>query len=109
MAFNNLQPSSGPYFLMPGFSMRITMWHGNPGDDQGAQWIMAHPLPGEAPCELVISEASKILNYSSVGAVRNGAPAYDLFPQNAYYRYGVTVTNWGSQGVRFNIQGGGNT
>jgi hypothetical protein len=109
VGFNNLQPASGPFYLAPGSSIRIIKWHGNPGDDQGAQWIMAHPLPGEAPCELVVSDFSKILAYSSVGAVRNGAPAYDLFPENAYYRYGVTVTNRGQYGVRFNIQGGGNT
>ncbi len=49
MAFNNLQPSSGPFFLAPGASIGITMWYGDPGDDHGAQWIMAHPILGEPP------------------------------------------------------------
>jgi hypothetical protein len=109
MGFNNLQPASGPFFLAPGASIGILVWFGNPGDDQGAQWIMAHPIRGEPPCELVVSNHSKILNYSIGTVTINGNPEYGYDPNSFYYRYGVTVTNAGSQGVRFNVQGGGNT
>ena len=109
MAFNGLQPASGPYFLAPGAPpIRIEMWYGQPGDDQGAQWIMAHPLAGEAPTELVVSDHSKVLDYAIASLQENGPPQY-LPGQDPYYRYRVTVTNWGPSAVRFNIQGGGNT
>src|SRR5262245_8116401 len=100
MGFNNLQPASGPFFLAPGASVRINVWFGNPGDDQGAQWIMAHPIHGEPPCELVVSDFSKILDYSIGVLIINGGPEYSYDPNSFYYRYGVTVTNWGTQGVR---------
>ncbi|WP_322750968.1 MULTISPECIES: hypothetical protein [unclassified Frankia] len=108
MAFNGLQPASGPFFLAPGASVRLNMWYGNQGDDHGAQWIMAHPLSGEAPTELIVSDHSKILDYAIGCVEENGSPR--ACPgQDPYYRYGVTVTNRGTSGVRFNIQGGGNT
>jgi len=107
MACNNLQPSSGPYYLAPGGTARITMWYGNPGDDHGAQWIMAHPLPGEYPCELVVSDFSKSLDYGLVGAGSGGS--FDYSQASPYYRYAVTVTNWGPHGDRFNLQGGATT
>lgn len=109
MSFNNLQPASGPFFLAPGASMGILVWFGDPGNDQGAQWIMAHPIQGEPPTELRVSNFAKILDYE-IGWVRvNGPPEYGYEPSSFYYRYAVEVTNLGSQGVRFNVQGGGNT
>lgn len=108
MAFNGLQPASGPFFLAPGPPMRIIMWYGDPGDDQGAQWIMAHPLAGEAPTELVVSDHSKILDYAT-GCIQQNGSTQACPGEDPFYRYGVVVTNRGSSGVRFNIQGGGNT
>jgi hypothetical protein len=54
MAFNGLQPASGPFTLMSGAQMRVIMWYGDPSDqttgqDQGAQWIMANPLANGQP------------------------------------------------------------
>jgi len=115
MAFNGLQPASGPFTLMPGAQMRVIMWYGDPNDnttgqDQGAQWIMANPLAnGQPPTELVVSDHSKILGYSIATITENGPPQYGYDPSSAYYNYGVTVTNWGSSSTSFNIQGGGNT
>jgi hypothetical protein len=115
MAFNGLQPASGPFFLAPGGSMRIIMWYGDPNDnttgqDYGAQWIMAHPMDnGQPPTELVVSDASKILGYTLGTITENGPPQYGYVPGSGYWNYGVTVTNWGSSGSSFNIQGGGNT
>lgn len=108
MAFNNLQPASGPFFLAPGGAVRIEVWFGDPGVDKGAQWIMAHPLRGEPPTELVLSDFAKRIDYE-IGWVRvNGAPEYGYEPKSAYWRYRVTVRNAGTRGVRFNVQGGGN-
>lgn len=56
MGFNNLQPASGPFFLAPGGVARIVVWFGNPGDDHGAQWIMAHPLDEKVPASLTVSD-----------------------------------------------------
>ncbi|MGF6981377.1 hypothetical protein QFZ99_000853 [Paraburkholderia atlantica] len=87
--------------------MDVTMWYGDPGDDQGAQWIMAHPLPGQPPTELQVSNMRKIINYQVQWVDSEGGSGFD--PNTIYYRYKVTVTNLGQQAVFFNIQGGGNT
>jgi hypothetical protein len=109
MAFNGLQPASGPFFLAPNQSIGITMWYGDPGDDHGAQWIMAHPIsnPRQPPATLQVSGFTKDLDYSVGEIQENGDPVYTYF--DPYYRYGVTVTNVSDVGVFFNIQGGGNT
>jgi len=103
MSFNGLQPSSGPYYLAPGQPMGILMWNGNPGNDLGAQWIMAHPIsdPTQPPATLQVDNFCKILDYS----IGNTQGVYS----DPFYQYSVTVTNVGQSGVYFNIQGGGNT
>lgn len=106
MAFNNLQPPDGPFYLAAGGQMRI--WMRYPGNgDQGAQWIMAHPLQGEPPTALEVSEFTKVLGYG-IGWV-NSEGQSGFVPSSFYYEYEVTVTNRGPSGARFNIQGGGNT
>ena len=109
MGFNNLQFASGPIYLAPGASIGLVVWFGDPGDDLGAQWIMANPIRGEAPTELVVSDHSKILAYSIGTVTINGPPVYGYDPNSSYYQYGVVVTNRGASGVLFNVQGGGNT
>ena len=108
MAFNGLQPASGPFFLAPGASIGITVWFGDPGDDQGAQWIMAHPIAAatQPPSQLTVSDFTKTLDYQQGEVQQNGNPVYRFF--DPYYRYSVTVTNSGDSGVFFNVQGGGN-
>jgi len=106
MSFDGLQPASGPFWLGAGQSIGITIWYGNLGDDHDAQWIMAHPIAGQPPTELRVSDFSKILGYSDAGVTSEGEYVYDL--DSYYYRYGVTVTNLGKEGVFFNLQGGGN-
>jgi len=107
MSFDGLQPASGPIFLGAGQSVRITIWFGNLGDDHGAQWIMAHPIAGQPPTELRVSDFSKILHYSHTGVTSDGEFVVDAL-DSYFYRYGVTVTNLGKEGVFFNLQGGGN-
>jgi hypothetical protein len=109
MGFNGLQPASGPFFLAPGASMGVVVWFGNPGDDQGAQWIMAHPISASSqpPAQLTVSDFTKILDYQIASVTENGDPVYAYY--DPYYRYSVTVKNTGSSAVFFNVQGGGNT
>jgi hypothetical protein len=109
MSFNGLQPSTGPFFIAPGASLGIVVWFGDPGDDRGAQWIMAHPIQGEPPTSLRVTDFTKSLDYSIGTVTENGDPVYGYDPNSAYYRYGVTVTNLGNSGVHFNVQGGGNS
>ena len=106
MAFNGLQPASGPYFLAPGGSMGIVVWFGDPGNDNGAQWIMAHPISAstQPPAQLTVSDFTKILDYQIGSVTENG----DQNWEDPFYRYQVTVTNTGSTAVFFNVQGGGN-
>jgi hypothetical protein len=102
MAFNNI----GSFFIAPGASIRLRLWWPAPGD-HGAQWIMAHADRGQPPCELVVSDHAKKLDYS-IGWV-NSAGQSGWENDSYYYEYRVTVRNRGSYGVRFSIQGGGNT
>ena len=109
MAFSGLQPASGPFFLAPGAATGIIVWFGDPGDDHGAQWIMAHPISADTqpPAQLTVSDFTKVLDYQIGQVQENGDPVYRYF--DPFYRYQVTVTNTGSSGVFFNVQGGGNT
>ena len=90
--------------------MGITLSYGNPGDDHGAQWMMAHPIdPGDGnqpPAQLTVSNFTKLLDYQIGQVQENGAATYKYF--KPYYQYSVTVPNTGDSGVFFNIQGGGN-
>lgn len=108
MAFNGLQPAGGPFFLAPGAAMQVTLWFGDPGDDRGAQWIMAHPIsaPTQPPAQLTISDFTKLLDYQIGSVTENGDPIYRY--AEPYYRYSVVVNNTGTSGVFFNVQGGGN-
>ncbi|HEX3945773.1 MAG TPA: hypothetical protein VHW69_16980 [Rhizomicrobium sp.] len=109
MAFNDLIPSDGPFFLAPGQSMGITVWFGDPGDDHGAQWIMAHPIAADTqpPAQLTVTNFTKELHYELGSVTQNGAATYHYY--DPYYRYSVTVTNTGSSAVFFSVQGGGNS
>jgi len=97
MGFNGLQPASGPFWLGPHQSTDIIMWYGNPGDDHGAQWIMAHPLKGQPSTSLQVSNFRKILLYQDEWVNSEGDYGYET--DSAYYRYGATVTNLGAEGV----------
>ena len=108
MSFNNLQPSSGPYWLAPGQSMGLEVWFGDPGDDHGATWIMAHPLDELAATALQVSGFYKRRAYTIGVITENGSPQYG-HAGDSYIRYGVTVTNIGTEAVHFSVQGGGNT
>ena len=110
MGFNGLQPASGPFFLAPGEAMRIWVRFGDPGDDLGAQWIMAHPLESNppTPASLTVSDFTKTRGYTIASVTENGAPIY-TYDGQTYIEYDVTVTNTGQYPVFFNVQGGGNT
>lgn len=107
MAFNGLQPSSGPYYLCPNGTALINVWFGSPGDDEGAQWIMAHPISAasQPPAQLTVSGFTKELQYQIGSSNEDGGASYS----EPYYIYSVTVTNTGGVGVYFSVQGGGNT
>ena len=102
MSFSNV----GPYFLSPGGSTRIAIWWPAPGD-RGAQWIMAHAANDQPPTELQVSGFTKQLAYSL--AYHRSDCTSGWIHDSYYYRYLVTVTNLGSYGVWFTLQGGGNT
>lgn len=88
MAFNDIQPSEGPFIIGEG-PVRLGIIYPN-GEDLGAQWIMANPI---GPGFLEVSNFAKEKRIRP----RNGV---DVF-------YWVTVTNVGEDTL-FNVQGGGN-
>jgi len=99
MAFNQLQPASGPFFLAPGNSLRLWVRRDG-GNDFGAQWIMADPNDEGHPAELMVSDFTKERAYS-IGNTQG--QFFDPF-----IRYWVTVHNTGNFPVHFTVQGGGN-
>lgn len=123
MSFSNLMPANGPFFLDVGASMLIHFKRGvsdfsQPGEDRGAQWMMADPVApkrGEKQfvVQLQVSDFSKTRNYlvgpqtteivgsngQVVGTI-NGIP--DII-------YSARVTNVGQNPAFFTIHGGGNT
>jgi hypothetical protein len=108
MAFNDVQPASGPFTIALGGSLRVWIQHGGTedrGDDHGAQWIMAHPLEG-MPATLQVSDFAKQRNYEieqeAGGVLVSGIGDTGI-------RYWATVRHVGGGATRFNLQGGGNT
>jgi hypothetical protein len=102
MAFNKLQPASGPFFLRAGASTQVRMWFSTSvldlGQDQGAIWIMADPVNEGRTVILQVNDFQKIL----------GMEIADDKIETPFIQYAVTVTNVGPVDCHFTIQGGGN-
>lgn len=99
MAFNGLQPASGPFFLAPGQALRLWVTRDG-GSDFGAQWIMASPNDEGHPAELTLSDFTKERAY------RIGNTNGQFF--DPFIRYWVTIRNTGDYPTNFTVQGGGN-
>jgi hypothetical protein len=97
MAFNGLQPASGPFSLSVGDATRVWVTrHG--GDDLGAQWIQASST---GPGSLQVDHFAKSRTVDSDG-------------QSFTVKYWCTVTALDDGGsglgvVLFSVDGGGNT
>ena len=112
----NLQPTSGPFTLAPGASIRVWVWLGGGGgagqpfgSDKGAQWIMANPL--DLPASISLPAALQVSDFAKVRDFPAGLDG-DVFVidlTRTVVQYQVTVTNIGSVTTRFTVQGGGNT
>jgi hypothetical protein len=100
MAWRN----TGSFYLGPNQSGRYWVGWPAPGD-KGPQWIMAHASRGQQPTELVVTDHSKKLDYSIAWVRSDGTRGYHY--DSLYYQYLVTVTNRGSSGVTFSLEGGG--
>jgi hypothetical protein len=90
MAFNNVQPASGPFVLGPNGSTRVWIRFPN-GRDNGATWIMADPI---GIGSLTVSDFTK----------RKGVRERE----QVEVFYLATVTNNQPVPVLFTLQGGGN-
>ena len=93
MSFNHLQPPDGPFILGPDGSMRVWVRFGNPGEDQGAQWIMADPIGLGSLTVDGFTKEKRIIGPHGRTDVR----------------YWATVTNNDPVPVLFTLTGGGNT
>jgi len=100
MAWRNV----GRFYLAAGRSVNCWVSWNAPGD-QGPQWIMAHAARGQEPTKLAVSGHAKKLDYG-IGWVRSdGSSGWDH--DSIYYTYWVKVTNEGTRGVTFSLEGGG--
>ena len=92
---------SNIYFLAPGASMGIRFWYGS-GEDKGAQWAMAHPLPEEPVSPLMTERVGKRL-ICEIENVTTGKCEVT----GSKYEYLALFTNDGSATCRFQFEGGG--
>jgi hypothetical protein len=97
VAFNNLQPASGPFGLSVGGTAQVWVKYNGGSDDLGAQWIEANPI---GPGTLQVDKFIKSRTVNSDG--RSFAVTYLCT---------VTAIDDGGSGLGvllFNLDGGGN-
>jgi hypothetical protein len=83
----------------------VWLWFSWNGEDKGPQWAIPHPLPGQPPARLSVSEFSKIIEYEIAGRIlHTGERVYR--PEHARYAYYLLVTNHSDDTVTFSLQGG---
>lgn len=100
--------ASPTFYLAPGATTRIEFWWGDPGDDKKAQWAMGHPMRGEYNCRLATERVVKRVSCEIGRVVINDEARYSCGdPATAYWRYQVDIRNEGSNGCRFQLEGGG--
>jgi hypothetical protein len=98
--------NSPTIFVSPGATVRIGLAWKRPGD-KGAQWAMAHPIAGEPPVNLATERVGKRVD-CEIGVVRVNGPAEFGCgdPKTAFWSYFVDIRNEGTQGCRFQLEGG---
>lgn len=108
MAFRNLSPATGPFFLSPRKSMDVVItfggdWSMPEGADVGPIWIMASPILEGRPAQVQVSRFRKGIDYQDADA---GGDITRYSRPNFYYA--VTVTNVTDFPCHFTLEGGGN-
>jgi hypothetical protein len=98
--------SVGNFFVAPGATVTIR-FHWGSGDDHGPQWVMAHPFPGEPEAWLATERVAKKLICEVGEVIQNGPSVFRCAETGSRYEYQVWITNDGSEGCHFAIQGGG--
>jgi len=85
----------------------MAFWWNKPGD-KGAQWAMAHPMAGEPSSALVTERVAKRVDCEIGVIIINGPAQYGCGDaRTAYWSYYVDIKNDGTQGCRFQLEGGG--
>jgi hypothetical protein len=95
------------FYLAPGATFRIEYYYGDQGDDKGPQWAMGHPISGPALTALATERVMKVLDCSISKLEQNGAAVYSCDPGSLYWLYQVDITNLGTGGCTFQLEGGG--
>jgi hypothetical protein len=99
--------TSPSFFISPGSTIRIYFWWSRPGD-KGAQWAMGHPRRGEPSTALATERVAKTVDCEIGQLIINGPAQYSCGdPSTAYWEYYADITNDGSNGCRFQLEGGG--
>lgn len=101
--------TSRTFFIAPGATTIITFWWPPGSSDRGAQWAMAHPLPGNSDDWLMTERVGKHLVCDFGQVSQNGEPSYSCVQVGQDYEYRAFFTNDGTRGCRFQLEGGGVT
>lgn len=94
------------HFIAPGATVQWWFRWGS-GVDHGPQWAMAHPIPGEPDVVLVTERVGKKLRCEIGQIIINGPAQYSCAETGSLYEYRAWITNDGSTGCRYQLQGGG--
>jgi len=95
------------FYIAPKTTVRIQFWWNAPGD-KGPQWAMGHPMAGEPPTSLATERVAKAVACEIGQYTINGAGHYGCGdPKTAYWQYYADITNDGTEGCRFQLEGGG--
>jgi hypothetical protein len=97
MAFNGV----GLYYLNPGDTISVEIFWGV-GEDHGAQWIMAHAELDTGSYPQFGEGAFQVNNHRKIVDLSADTGSTNVF-------YWCDVTNVGTFGTFFSLQGGGNT
>jgi hypothetical protein len=100
---------SSQTFIAPGATIIHTFWWPSGNSDRGAQWAMAHPVPGKSDDWLMTERVGKHL-LCEIGQVEvNGPPVYSCVQTGRDYEYRAFIHNDGSPGCLYQLEGGGVT
>lgn len=93
-------------YIAPESTVRVNFWFSPERRDVGAQWAMGHTL--ERPATLITERVSKEADCEIGRIIFNDPPQYSCADTGPWrWLYHAYITNEGSQGCRFKIEGGG--
>lgn len=97
---------SNQTFIAPGATLIHRFWWPPGNSDRGAQWAMAHPLPGESDDWLMTERVGKHV-LCELGVIIENGGDFRCTDTGRDYEYRAFIRNDGPLGCRYQLEGGG--